>query len=105
MAYSYARKRKNGSDLDARLRALKNDFDGLQKDMRKLFESVGDAATNGVSDITDSASKAAAGAVDKMEHWAEDGVGSMRDVIREQPLAAIAISMGAGAILGSLLRR
>jgi ElaB/YqjD/DUF883 family membrane-anchored ribosome-binding protein len=101
----YSRKRRNANGLDARIRALQGDFEALQKDMRKLFESVGDVASSGVSDMTDSATKAASGAVEQVEHWAEDGVGSVRDAIREQPLAAIAISMGAGAIIGSLLRR
>ena len=48
-------RRKNGSEVDARIRALKADFDELQKDMRKLAESLGDAATNGVSEMAGSA--------------------------------------------------
>jgi len=98
-------RRKNGSDVDARIRALKADFDELQKDMRKLVESLGDAATNGVSEMAGSAQRAASDAAEQVELYAEQGVDSVRGAIREQPFAAIALSMGAGALIGSLLRR
>ncbi len=101
-------RRKNGNggnEVDARIRALKADFDELQKDMRKLAESLGDAATNGVSDMAGSAQRAASDAAEQVELYAEQGVDSVRGAIREQPFAAIALSMGAGALIGSLLRR
>lgn len=98
-------RRKNGSDVDARIRALKNDFDALQKDMRKLVDSLGTAAGNGVSDMADSATRVASDAAEQVELYAEQGVEGVRGAIREQPFAAIALSMGAGAIIGSLLRR
>lgn len=98
-------RRKNGSDVDARIRALKSDFDELQKDMRKLVESLGEAAGEGVSGMASSAQRAAGDAVHQVEVYAEQGVDSVRGAIREQPLAAIALSMGAGAIIGTLLRR
>jgi ElaB/YqjD/DUF883 family membrane-anchored ribosome-binding protein len=98
-------RRKNGTEVDARIRALKADFDELQKDMRKLAESLGDAATNGVSEMAGSAQRAASDAAEQVELYAEQGVDSVRGAIREQPFAAIALSMGAGALIGSLLRR
>jgi ElaB/YqjD/DUF883 family membrane-anchored ribosome-binding protein len=99
------RKHKNGHDVEARIKALKSDFDALQSDMRKLVESVGEAAGSGVSDLTNGAAKAATEAAGQVEHWAEDGVDGVRGAIREQPFTAIALSMGAGAIIGTLLRR
>ena len=99
------RKRKNGHDMEARIQALKSDFDALQSDMRKLVESMGEAAETGVSDLTNGAAKAASEAAGQIEHWTEDGINGVRGAIREQPLAAIALSMGAGAIIGTLLRR
>jgi ElaB/YqjD/DUF883 family membrane-anchored ribosome-binding protein len=101
---AYARKRNN-STLEARMAALKADFEELQKDTRKLFENLGDAASTGVSEATGNATKAAMHAAEEVEHWAENGVDAVRSAIREQPLTAIAISMGAGAIIGSMLRR
>jgi ElaB/YqjD/DUF883 family membrane-anchored ribosome-binding protein len=103
---AYARKRKNGShELEARIRALKADFEGLQKDMRRLVDAVGESATAGVSSAATAAGDAASSAVEQVEEWAEEGADTVREAIRAQPLAAIAISMGAGAIIGTLLRR
>jgi hypothetical protein len=48
---------------------------------------------------------AANGAVKDVEEWAGDGADTVRDMIRSQPLAAIALSMSAGAALSFLLRR
>jgi ElaB/YqjD/DUF883 family membrane-anchored ribosome-binding protein len=98
-------RRKNGSDVDARIRAIKADFDELQKDMRKLAESLTDAASNGVTEMAGSAQRVASDAAEQVEAYAEQGVDTVRGAIREQPLAAIALSMGAGALIGSLLRR
>jgi ElaB/YqjD/DUF883 family membrane-anchored ribosome-binding protein len=98
-------RRKNGSDVDTRIRALKADFEELQKDMRKLVESLGDAAGNSMSDMAGSAQRVASDAAHQVEEYAEQGVDSVRGAIREQPFAAIALSMGAGALIGSLLRR
>ena len=84
---------------------MRADFDNLQRDMRGLAGSVGDAASSSVSDAAASVSGAANGAAEQVEEWAEEGTTTVRDAIRAQPLAAIAISMGAGAIIGTLLRR
>jgi ElaB/YqjD/DUF883 family membrane-anchored ribosome-binding protein len=102
---AYARKHRNGSDIEARFCALQADFAGLQKDMRLLADNVGNAASERVSSATTAATGAAASAVEQVEEWAEEGTDTVRDAIRAQPLAAIAISMGAGAIIGTLLRR
>ena len=100
---AYARKAKNGAD--ARMKALRADFERLQKDMRSLAGSLGDAATSGISDAANAAGNAATGAAEQVEEWAGESAGTIREAIRNQPLAAIAVSMGAGAIIGTLLRR
>ncbi len=97
------RKRKNGHDLDAKLQALRSDFETLQGNMRKLVESVGEVA--GVSDVANGAANAATETAGQVEHWAEEQADGVRGAIRQQPFTAIALSMGAGAILGTLLRR
>lgn len=87
-------RKKNGSDVDARIQALKEDFDELQTDVGKLLASLGEAASTGASD-----------AITGIEQYAGQGVGNVRSAIRDQPLTAIALSMGAGALIGSLMRR
>ncbi len=108
MAYTRAssrRKSKNGNDLDARVSALKSDFDSLQHNVRELLNSLGHEASSGISNATETVTEAAGNAVEQVETWGEAGAESVRGAIRTQPLAAIALSMGAGALIGSLLRR
>jgi hypothetical protein len=92
------RTRRNQSQTEIRLQALKGDFEALQRDMRLLLDSIGTDATQRVASATN-------GAAHQVEEWASDGVETVRDTIRSQPLAAIALSMSAGAVISSLLRR
>jgi len=104
MAY-YSRKKKNGSELEMRLKALREDFDSLQHDMRELLSTLGNEASHRVGQVTESASEAASTAAHQVETLAEEGTETVREAIKAQPFAAIALSMGAGALIGSLLRR
>ena len=92
------RMKRNRTQTEARLRALKGDFEVLQRDMRLLLDTIGAEAGERMASATN-------GAAHQVEEWANDGVDSVRETIRAQPLAAIAISMSAGAVLSSLLRR
>jgi ElaB/YqjD/DUF883 family membrane-anchored ribosome-binding protein len=110
MAYAKTPSRKktkngNGNDLDARVSALKGDFDSLQHNVRELLNSLGHEASSGFASATEAAGDAAGDAVEQVESWSAAGTESVRGAIRTQPLAAIALSMGAGALIGSLLRR
>jgi ElaB/YqjD/DUF883 family membrane-anchored ribosome-binding protein len=91
------RRRIRARDIQTRLAALKSDFLALQDDMRGLAEGVGDAA----SDVVHTTNRAAENALD----WTNDNIGSFQDSVRRQPLAAVVLSMSAGALVGSLLSR
>lgn len=104
MAYS-RKKKRNSSELETRVQALKEDFDTLQQDVRELLNSLGHEATIRVSSAADAAGTVATQAAEQVEHYAEEGAETVRDAIRTQPFAAIALSMGAGALIGTLLRR
>jgi ElaB/YqjD/DUF883 family membrane-anchored ribosome-binding protein len=99
------RKPKNGSELNARVSALKDDFDSLQQNVRELLNSLGHEASSGLEGAAEAAVEAGGDVADKVETWSAAGAESVRGAIRTQPLAAIALSMGAGALLGSFLRR
>ena len=100
------RKRKNnGSDVQARLTALRSDLDALQKDMRGLVSDVGDVASKEVQGAMGGAIHSAQEAVEKLEDWSNENLDGVRDVVRHQPLAACVLSMSAGAIIGALLLR
>jgi len=92
------RSKRNRTQADRQLQALKTDFEALQRDMRLLLDTIGTTAGERVATVTN-------GAAHQVEEWANDGVKNVRDGIRAQPLAAIAISMSAGAVISSLLRR
>lgn len=85
---------KKNATLEARLKSLQSEFTQIQKEMQKM-----------ASDGATSVSNAASAAGEQIEEWAEEGTDTVRDAIRAQPFAAIALSMGAGAIIGSFLRR
>jgi ElaB/YqjD/DUF883 family membrane-anchored ribosome-binding protein len=110
-------KKKNGTkNVDKRLGALRSDLDTLQGDMRGLAGDVIEVADGRVhlairnaENVAERAYRLAEEAVghaaDDVETWTTDNLDSARESIRTRPLAAIALSMGAGALLGSIFLR
>jgi len=102
------RKRKNGSngsEVQARLSALRSDLDALQKDMRGLMSEVGGVASKEVQGAMGGAMHSAQEAVERIEDWSHENLDGVRDAVRHQPLAACVLSMSAGALIGALLLR
>lgn len=100
-----ARRARRGNDgaaqMEARLAALRQDLEALQEDMRGLGEGVGEAAQERLRE----ALRATEGLAAQAEDWTNENLGSLRDIVREQPVAACLVSAGIGAILGLLLFR
>lgn len=101
----FRRRKSNGADLQARLAALREDLDALQQDVRHLANDVGAVAADQVQDAMNGAIESASEAIDRVGDWGNDNLEGVREVVRAQPLAACAISLGAGAIIGALLLR
>ena len=96
-----ARKRKrtrNGHHLQGRMSAVRADLDALQKDVRGLMNDVSNAATREVRGAVD-------GTVGRLEAWSSENLAGVRQAVRNQPLKACALSIGAGALIGALLLR
>ncbi|HEX4078693.1 MAG TPA: DUF883 C-terminal domain-containing protein [Rhizomicrobium sp.] len=93
----FRRRRKDVQILAAQLEELQSELSTLRKDARNLATGVSEAAGAAVS--------AAGAACDDMGKWTVDNIGSMRSSVRDQPLMALVISLGVGAILGALLLR
>lgn len=94
--------RRNGArDIEARLGALKSDFQALQDDMKGLATGVGAAA----SDVFHTTNRTAENALESVGEWTNDNIGSLKDTVRKQPLAAVLVSMSAGALVGAILSR
>jgi ElaB/YqjD/DUF883 family membrane-anchored ribosome-binding protein len=111
------RQKKNDTkNIDKRLGALRSDLDALQGDMKGLAGDVTDVADGRVHRaIRDAenvaerafrlAEEAATNMADDVETWTNGNLDSVREAIRAQPLAAIGLSMGAGALLGAIFVR
>ena len=109
-------KRKTTKDIDKRLDALRSDLDALQDDTKGLATDAVDVASGRAQDALKLAEglaqralrlaeETASGYRDDVEQWTNDNLDNARDRVREQPLAALMVSLGIGAILGALLLR
>jgi ElaB/YqjD/DUF883 family membrane-anchored ribosome-binding protein len=83
--------------VEAQLDALQSELSSLNKDARKIASHVGNAAGN--------AFEAAETAYNDMGKWTANNVKTMRGSVRNQPLTACLVSLGAGAVLGALFLR
>jgi ElaB/YqjD/DUF883 family membrane-anchored ribosome-binding protein len=111
-----ARKKTAPKNLDARLGALRSDMDALQDDVKGLASDAGDVANDRAKMAVRAAEAIAERAyrlaqesvtqkVDEVETWANDNLDTARDQIREQPISALLLSLGIGAILGAIFLR
>ena len=96
---------RNGANVQARLSSLRDDLDALQQDMRGLVNDVGGAASEQVQGVVNGAIDSASEAVERVSEWSKENLDGVRQAVRIQPLAACALSISAGAIIGALLLR
>ncbi len=109
--------KKNGAkNIDTRLGSLRKELNSLQVDIKGLAGEAGDVADgrlhltirnaeNVAERAIHLAEEAAGHVADDVETWTNDNLDSARESVRAQPLAAIALSMGAGALLGAIFTR
>lgn len=106
--------RKNATKLDTRLGALRSELETLEGDLKKVSGDVEGIADNRVhlalrkaEDVAHGAyrlaEETAAQAVHDVDDWANGNLASARKSIRAQPFAALAWSIGAGAIFGAIV--
>lgn len=112
-----ARKKKNATkNIDTRLGALRSDLDALQSDIKGLADDAGDVtkdrarlAVRAAECVAERAMHLAEETASQMagevENWASDNLDSARESIRAQPLSALVLSMGAGALFGAIFLR
>jgi ElaB/YqjD/DUF883 family membrane-anchored ribosome-binding protein len=118
-----AAKKKTVNGIDARLMALRNDFDALQQDIKGLAGDVGAAASEraqlamrSAEDVADRAmllaeeaareAKIVAGEFrEDAEEWAEENAENLRAQVRQQPIVSLLIAGGIGAFLGAIFLR
>ncbi|HEY2444250.1 MAG TPA: hypothetical protein VGI20_00740 [Rhizomicrobium sp.] len=93
----FRRRKKGVKKIAAQFDALQTDLAAFGKDARKLANGVGDAAEDAV--------ERAERAYNGLGKWTSGNIGSMRQGVRSQPLAACLVSLGVGTVLGALLLR
>ena len=102
------RKRSNAGndyDLQGKLDALRADLEALQSDMRELAGDVSGAASERMNAALNEAMTSVQDMADRVEDWSTDNLETLRDQVREQPLASVMLSVGVGALLGAILLR
>ena len=95
----------NDNDMQSRLDALRGDLEALQDDMKGLAGEVSGAASERMNEALNSAMEAVQDLAERVEGWGEDNLETVREQVRNQPLASVMLSIGAGAILGALFLR
>ena len=110
-------KKKNGmKNIDTKLGALRSDLDALQDDIKSVVGAVENVANDGAQaamqaakDVAERAyrlaEEAAAHLADEVETWTNDNLDSVRESVRVRPLSSVALSMGAGVLLGAIFLR
>jgi ElaB/YqjD/DUF883 family membrane-anchored ribosome-binding protein len=86
------------------MRKVSAKFDQLQADMDTLRKDAKQLAS-GLGEVADSAVNAAGEAYNGAGKWTNGNIGSVRESVRDQPLTAVLVSLGAGALLGALFLR
>ena len=100
-----AARKKTADTVEGRLAALREDLEALQSDMKGLANGVGDAASDRLTEMLSATEDLAEQLTERVEVWTNENAETLRETVREQPLVACAIAMGAGAILGAILLR
>lgn len=99
-AESALRSKRNGA-LKSRADDVLQDFVELKKDVSKLAE----AATKAVKREVRAASDEISSVRSTLEDRAKGSVAAVGDKVRDRPLAALGIAVGAGLVIGMLLRK
>ncbi len=112
----------NGN-IEARLAALRADFDALQTDLKGLYGDVGQIASERAALAMRSAEEIADRAValaeeaakeakvtaleykEEAQEWADENAEELRGYVRSQPIQSLLIAGGLGVFLGAIFLR
>ena len=93
----FRRKKRGLKKVEEQLDVLQSELTSLQKDARAIAGTIGKAAGDAID--------AAEDAYNGVGKWTVNNVKTVRGSVRDQPLTAVLVSLGAGAVLGALFLR
>jgi hypothetical protein len=93
----FRRRNRDVRRITDQLETLQSELSALRHDAKKL--------SDGLSKTAGAAVDTAEAAYDGAGNWASDNLGLMREWGRGQPLTALLVTLGAGAVLGALFLR
>ena len=117
------RKKTANGNIEARLAAVRADFDALQTDLKGLYGDVGQIASERAALAMRSAEEIADRAValaeeaakeakataleykDEAQEWADENAEELRGYVRAQPVQSLLIAGGLGVFLGAIFLR
>ncbi len=109
-------KTKTTRDIDKRVNAIRSDVEALQSDVKDLAEdTVGLGSESAKVAVRTAeaialralrlAEETASGMAGDVEDWANDNLETARKSIRDQPISALFLSLGIGALFGAIFLR
>jgi ElaB/YqjD/DUF883 family membrane-anchored ribosome-binding protein len=98
-------RRRKPRDLEDWLEALGDDLDALKKDLRGLLSDAGEVSREKAQDAVRGALSSVESVAERIEEWGEGHLEEVRDTVRKQPLTAVAVALGTGALIGALFAR
>jgi ElaB/YqjD/DUF883 family membrane-anchored ribosome-binding protein len=84
---------------------IQDDLETIGADVTSLANTLGDVASAEARDMIQSIRQRLDRMSDGARGAARAGVGTVQDTIEERPFISIAVALGAGLILASMLRR
>ena len=93
----FGRKKRSMRKVEAQIEALQSDLRELRRHASAIAGSAGRTAGDAI--------EGAHAVYDSIEGWTSDNARLMRGSVRNQPLTALLVSLGAGAVLGALFLR
>jgi ElaB/YqjD/DUF883 family membrane-anchored ribosome-binding protein len=93
MATQGKKKPADSDELQERLAALRADLEALQDNLKGLAGDAGDAATAKMNAAINDAMSSVQDVAERVEDWGEDHLSSVRESVREQPLASCALAV------------
>jgi ElaB/YqjD/DUF883 family membrane-anchored ribosome-binding protein len=113
---AYTKQHKQTRTVNKRVDAIRSDVEALQTDVKGLADSTVELGSESAKMAVRTAEaialralrlaeETATGVAGDVEDWANGNLENARESIRSQPISALLVSLGIGAVLGAIFLR